>query len=287
MDFSKTLFVPIISGLILLSVSPLQAGPLKRNLLISYSIGQGVSVEKAEYLQAELSGALSITGKAMILEGEKAKPAKEALQKKSPEEARRNPAETIKAGASTGAHLVARINIEALGLEEEKEQPTAIARAAVTLDLYDTAAGTYLGTQHLDSRQQAKAAIVKYQELLQPGTAGYTKSPLGVVQAQVIKDAVSRIITAVDKVRWQGSVVEVIDGFVYGNVGREAGIKAGDRFTVIKPGKELSDPATGIVLGIADRQIATVRVIGVEDSYFIGSSSDVDKIERGYFLREE
>ncbi|MDD3927947.1 MAG: hypothetical protein PHT33_14970 [bacterium] len=287
MDFSKTLFVPIISGLILLSVSPLQAGPLKRNLLISYSTGQGISAEKAEYLQAELSGALSITGKVMILEGEKAKPAKEALQKKSPEEGRRNPAETIKAGASAGAHLVARINIEALGLEEEKEQPTAIARAAVTLDLYDVAAGTYLGTQHLESRQQAKAAIVKYQELLQPGTASYTKSPLGIVQAQVIRDAASRIIAAVDKVRWQGSVVEVIDGFVYGNVGRDAGIKAGDRFAVIKPGKELSDPATGIVLGIADRQIATVRVIGVEDSYFIGSSSDADKIERGYFLREE
>ena len=55
-----------------------------------------------------------------------------------------------------------------------------------------------------------------------------------------------------DRVPWQGKIVDVKGDTIYINAGVDSNIRAGDEFIVYKKGEELIDPDTGISLGSED-----------------------------------
>jgi curli biogenesis system outer membrane secretion channel CsgG len=70
----------------------------------------------------------------------------------------------------------------------------------------------------------------------------------------------------------------------YINVGRAAGIKVGDKFTIHRKGEDLIDPATGINLGSTEEQVGTAEVIEVQDRFSIvkvtGEAAAADVIKK-------
>ena len=57
----------------------------------------------------------------------------------------------------------------------------------------------------------------------------------------------------------------------YINVGRLAGIKVGDKFTIHRKGEDLIDPATGMNLGSTEKQVGTAVVTEVQDRFSIAT----------------
>ncbi len=70
----------------------------------------------------------------------------------------------------------------------------------------------------------------------------------------------------------------------YINVGRTAGIKVGDKFTIHRKGEDLIDPATGMNLGSTEKQVGTAEVIEVQDRFSIvkvtGEATAADVIKK-------
>jgi len=70
----------------------------------------------------------------------------------------------------------------------------------------------------------------------------------------------------------------------YINVGRTAGIKVGDTFTIHRKGEDLIDPATGMNLGSTEKQVGTAEVIEVQDRFSIvkvtGEAAAADVIKK-------
>ena len=55
----------------------------------------------------------------------------------------------------------------------------------------------------------------------------------------------------------------------YINVGRAAGVKVGDKFTIVRPGEELIDPVTKMSLGSTEKQVGTGVVAEVQERFAI------------------
>ncbi len=71
----------------------------------------------------------------------------------------------------------------------------------------------------------------------------------------------------------------------YINVGRLAGIKVGDKFTIHRKGEDLIDPATGMNLGSTEKQVGSLVVTEVQDRFSIatvtGEAAAADVIKKG------
>jgi curli biogenesis system outer membrane secretion channel CsgG len=118
------------------------------------------------------------------------------------------------------------------------------------------------------------------------GGSKFWSTPLGEATRAALNDAVQRIAAAVSKGVWEGQVAEVEGDVVYVNAGREAGLKVGDRLTVERPGKALTDPATGQVLASRKVALGTLSITGVEDKYATGSFTPAgsEQPKRGDFV---
>lgn len=80
-------------------------------------------------------------------------------------------------------------------------------------------------------------------------------------------------------------VIKADGNTAYINVGRLAGIKVGDKFTVHRKGEDLIDPATGMNLGSTEKQVGSLVVTEVQDRFSIatvtGEAAAADVIKKG------
>ena len=80
----------------------------------------------------------------------------------------------------------------------------------------------------------------------------------------------------------EGYVVDKVSGQIIINLGKEAGVKKGDLFTVFQKGKKLVDPATGKVLGTVENRSAVIGVTRVEKIFsYARPMQKKGKIKRG------
>lgn len=79
-------------------------------------------------------------------------------------------------------------------------------------------------------------------------------------------------------------VIKVDGTSAYINIGRTAGVKVGDKFTIIRGGEALIDPATGMNLGSVDKQVGTAVVTDVQERFSIvrvtGEAAANDMLKR-------
>ncbi|HHL71793.1 MAG TPA: hypothetical protein ENJ29_04700 [Bacteroidetes bacterium] len=79
------------------------------------------------------------------------------------------------------------------------------------------------------------------------------------------RDAIKEIVKLLDKtarnLKWQGKVVKATATSVIINAGSAQGVKAGDKFVILRAGEELIDPDTGLSLGSTEEEIGVIQVV--------------------------
>lgn len=76
------------------------------------------------------------------------------------------------------------------------------------------------------------------------------------------------------------------DGVFYLNRGADVGMERGETFDVMRPGKELKDPDTGISFGSAETKVAVMEIISVEASRARAKLISGENAQAGDILRK-
>lgn len=150
--------------------------------------------------------------------------------------------------SSTGGNLA----IKGIGLSATN------AEAAVVLDirLIDTTTGQVLDSVKAEGKAKASAAGLSYDgEKYDMSSSTFKQSPLGEATRQAIVKAVDLISQRMEKIPFEARIAELDaleDGtveLIYLNAGTDAGLKVGDVLEIYKPGRDIIDPQTRLVIG--------------------------------------
>jgi curli biogenesis system outer membrane secretion channel CsgG len=133
------------------------------------------------------------------------------------------------------------------------------AQASVVLDVrvYEVATGQIMDSVKAEGRASSSAVSLGIdREDWSMATAGFSQTPLGQASRKAIEGAVKAIIDRTAVIPWEGRVAAVDPetgpaSTIYINAGTAAGLKVGDRFEVLEPGREIVDPETRVVIGRA------------------------------------
>jgi len=83
-----------------------------------------------------------------------------------------------------------------------------------------------------------------------------------------------------------GLVLSVKDDMIYFDLGSDAGVRAGDLYTIYKEGKMLIHPVTGEVLGVEEETIGSIKVTDVKPNYAVGQiKNNKCDIKAGYKVK--
>jgi curli biogenesis system outer membrane secretion channel CsgG len=94
--------------------------------------------------------------------------------------------------------------------------------------------------------------------------AGYDETLEGEALRAAIVKFVNNIVEQVEKKPWSCRVADVDGQNIYLNAGSESNIKIGQKMLVLRAGKVIKDPTTGLVIGNAEDKIGEMKV----DRYF-------------------
>lgn len=84
--------------------------------------------------------------------------------------------------------------------------------------------------------------------------------------ADLVSNSSKVELRAVAAVKLEGLVAAVDGDQIILNVGSKAGVKAGDKFDVLRVGKEIKDPETGAVIRRLTTSVGVVKATDVDDS---------------------
>jgi len=106
--------------------------------------------------------------------------------------------------------------------------------------------------------------------------AGYDETLEGEALRSAIAKFVDNIVTQVEKKPWSCRVADVDGQNIYLNAGSESGMKIGQKLMVLRAGKVIKDPTTGLVIGTAEDTIGQMKII----RYF-GEDGSVAQLSSG------
>lgn len=148
------------------------------------------------------------------------------------------------------------------------------AQVGVDIRIYDATTGQVLDSVRCEGKASAAGLDFGYSESDWGfGTGAFQNTPLGKAAAKAIDKAVIAIITKTENVPWEGRVIKAAGGEVYINAGANSGIRAGDTFSVYRPGEELIDPQTGMSLGSESSMVGTVTITQVHEKFSKASAN--------------
>ena len=90
---------------------------------------------------------------------------------------------------------------------------------------------------------------------------GYDETLEGDALRAAIAKFVDNIVAQVEKKPWSCRVADVDGQNIYLNAGSESGVKIGTKMLVLRAGKQIKDPTTGLVIGNAESQIGEMKVV--------------------------
>ena len=117
------------------------------------------------------------------------------------------------------------------------------------------------------------------------GTDTFERTPLGRAAREAIGKAVGFVVAASRSVPWSGRVVEVSGDQLFVNAGADAGVRTGDAFVVSTVVRELTDPASGALLGVIEERVGEVRIQSVEPGYSVARMTAPFATKRGDLVR--
>jgi curli biogenesis system outer membrane secretion channel CsgG len=154
------------------------------------------------------------------------------------------------------------------------------------LRLIDTTTGQVVRSRRAESKieQRGLSADINVQQVTFGGDA-FDKTVLGQATRQAIERAVAEIVASSQVVPWTGRVVDVAGEQVFLNAGSASGLKAGDRFAISTVVRELTDPATGLSLGVIEQKLGEVRVVSTQDNFSIAAMVAPFQTQRGDLVK--
>lgn len=146
----------------------------------------------------------------------------------------------------------------------------AEAKVTIAIRLVDSATGQVLDSEQVQGKAEKNAVGIAYTEKdFNFGTSAFAKTPLGQATQEAIDKAVVFICRRMEKVVWEGRVIETKGGDIYINAGEEKGIAAGDCFVVFHEDEGMIDPSTGLQLGAPRKEIGAVEVTELQPKFSI------------------
>lgn len=111
------------------------------------------------------------------------------------------------------------------------------------------------------------------------GSVEFFKTILGSATREAVDNSVRQVGEAADQLIYRppdlsqiaGYVVYVDGAKIMTNLGGRYGVKAGDRFQVLRRGQEVRDPETGELLTVITQPVGVLRVDSVEEKVSLGS----------------
>ena len=93
------------------------------------------------------------------------------------------------------------------------------------------------------------------------------------INDKALSAAISKLVSNISEnlldVPWQAYLVGEQDGFYLMTGGQQQGVKVGDSFKVLSPGKQVKNPQTGMMISLPGQQQAVLKV-----SAFVGTGAD-------------
>ncbi len=146
------------------------------------------------------------------------------------------------------------------------------AQVGIDLRIVDTRTGEILYSHYARGKAWEKAIGGGFDyKIIDFGGDAFHKTPLGRATRHAIDDAVSFILSIIDKhteeFKWLGRVIEVEGNYIYFNAGKNAGVARGDTFKLSKVSKVLTDPETNQVLGLVEDELGRAKAVFVDRKY--------------------
>jgi curli biogenesis system outer membrane secretion channel CsgG len=166
--------------------------------------------------------------------------------------------ENKSAGSGTG------FGIGGIRLANKREE----AHVGLIIRLIDTTTGQVLDSQRCEGKATAGGMGVGVSVgIVDFGTEGFSKTPLGKAVQITIDNAVAYISGKLKNVAYQGSVIRVSGDDIYTSAGERNGCTVGDTFTVFSVGEALVDPTTGEKLGSEEKKKGVIKVYEVQEKF--------------------
>ncbi len=142
------------------------------------------------------------------------------------------------------------------------------AQVGIDLRMYDTSTGEVLQSHRATGEAKSSGlAVGGVSGDVAFGAGGFSKTPLGEATRHAIKDAVKFIVSQMENIPWQSSIVKVDNNVVIISGGQDVNMSTGGTYTVYSAGEELIDPSTGLSLGKEESKIGRIEVTSVEDKF--------------------
>lgn len=140
----------------------------------------------------------------------------------------------------------------------------------IALRLIDTTTGQVIDSA--SARGTASATGLSggvYTHGVMIGGSGFSETPLGKACQDAIGHAVERIDLGMEHVPWSALVVDDDGSRIFLNAGTDRNMQVGMKLHVIRKVRDLTDPATGVVLETITQQLGDIEVRDVHDKVSI------------------
>jgi len=157
---------------------------------------------------------------------------------------------------------------------------------AIDLRLIDATTGEVLDSRRAEAQvtQRSNNANMTVGAMTF-GNSAFEQTALGQASRQAIDQAVDYVVAGMAAVPWSARVVEVADEHVYVNAGQDVNLARGQRLVISNVVKELTDPATGLKLGVVERRLGDAIVESVMEKYSIARLLTAMQPARGDLVR--
>jgi curli biogenesis system outer membrane secretion channel CsgG len=159
-------------------------------------------------------------------------------------------------------------------------------RVTIDLRIIDATTGQIISSDRADAEVSQRGINA---DITGPGFAigngAFDRTVLGRASRDAIARAVGLIVGRAESVAWSGRVVDAGDGAVYINAGADASMRRGQRLMVSTVVKELTDPSTGLPLGVIERRLGEIEIETVSEKFSVARAINKMEVERGDVVR--
>ena len=156
----------------------------------------------------------------------------------------------------------------------------------IALRLIDTTTGQVIDSA--SARGTASATGLSggvYTHGMMIGGSGFSETPLGKACQDAVGHAVERIGLGMEHVPWSALVVDNTGDQIFLNAGADRNMQAGMKLHVTRKLRDLTDPATGVVLETITQPLGDIEVREVHDKVSIAVLLSGAPPERGDVVR--
>ncbi|MDF2569079.1 MAG: Curli production assembly/transport component CsgG [Sporomusa sp.] len=137
-------------------------------------------------------------------------------------------------------------------------------KVVLSVRMIDANSGTILWAEQADGTVNMNSFNDKN------GNAIFAQGQSNSVFSEAARKAVAKVVDKINQVNpLEGFVVQTSGKKVYIDLGREQGVQPGQSYTIFREGNVITHPVTGRILGAEKHDIATVKVISVENDMAI------------------